>query len=208
MEYKIGDENLEVKIDNLEVTSTLRNSANIGAVPSAVSSYISAVEYGDDCNHVTVLTLDSLPILIDSSATNAVSCGAVGLYEFPECVMLAGNSFASIALSVPATMSQYIADTDADGDFSVGTAATIDGDLSDAGEANLIASTAIAIADQYAASATVGVLADASKTLIDGSSAAKTAYLNMLFDAGEVTVVTDMQLLVSGTIVLEWKYLS
>lgn len=208
MEYKIGDENLDIKIDNLEVTTTLRNSANIGEVPSTVSDYVTAVEYGDDCNHVTVLTVTDLPILVDSAATNAASGGAVALYTFPECVMLAENSFASIALSVPATMSQYIADTDSDGDYSVGTTATADGDLSDAGEANLIASTAIAIANQYAASATAGVLADASKTLIDGSSSAKTAYLNLVFDAGEVTVVTDMQLLVSGTIVLEWKYLS
>lgn len=197
-----ADHSVDVTIGN-----RVLSSKNIGEVPPAVASYITAHEYGDGVNHVTVLTLASLPILVDSSATNAVSLGSVQLYDFPLGKLIAGNSVAYLTLSVPATMSQYIADTDCDGDFSIGTAATVDGDLSDSGEANLIASTAIQIDNGYAASATTGLLADASRTVLDGSTTAKDAHLNLIFDAGEVTVVTDMQLLVSGTIVLEWKYL-
>lgn len=88
-----------------------------------------------------------------------------------------------------------------EGDFSLGTVGTVDVDLADAGEANILASTALG-------PATAGVLARAryaipgSTTPVNNNALNGALFLNLLIDAASVTDGTTPTVLVSGNISL------
>lgn len=86
-----------------------------------------------------------------------------------------------------------------EGDFSLGTVGTVDVDVADAGEANILASTALG-------PAAVGVLARARYAIpgqvapINNNALNGGLFLNLLLDAASVTDGATPTILVTGTV--------
>lgn len=104
----------------------------------------------------------------------------------------AGNIalFATVVyLTVEDTAGELEAD-DFEGDFAIGTAATVDGDVGDAGEANIIASTALEAADSGVSPRTRAT--NSTAQMIDNTDGDLEMNLNLLIDdadiAAEVTL--------------------
>lgn len=88
-----------------------------------------------------------------------------------------------------------------EGDFSLGTAGTVDVDVADAGEANILASTALGPASS-------GVLARARYAIpgqlapVNNNAGIGALFLNLLIDAASITDGSTPTILVSGNISL------
>ncbi len=79
--------------------SALINSANVGAVHTtfANSGTVTAIEYGDGYNHITVLTLTGIE-LGEPDAGNALAFGDT-LYTFPEGIQVVEWFMQNVALT-------------------------------------------------------------------------------------------------------------
>lgn len=87
---------------------------------------------------------------------------------------------------------------DFQGDYAIGTAPTADNDLADAGEANIIASTAIPAAT---AEVSANVRAtNAVQAILDNTAGDLELNLNVLLDADEVTNAQTAVVTVTGTV--------
>lgn len=86
------------------------------------------------------------------------------------------------------------------GDFSIGTLKNADADLADAGDADLVASTArdVATAGGFARAAFDMTLLN--NTLIDNNNGSKGVWLNLLVDALDIADNTSAQIRVSGVL--------
>ena len=83
-----------------------------------------------------------------------------------------------------------------EGDFSIGTVATVDGDLADAGEADIVPSTAIAAATDQISPVTRGASTDAlGGGILDNTDGSLELNLNLLIDdtsiGGAATFTAD-----------------
>lgn len=94
-----------------------------------------------------------------------------------------------------------------DGDFSIGTAATIDGDLADANEANIIPSTALGAATAKLSPVVRGASTDALVGgIIDNTANTLNFNLNLLIDdAAAISGAADFT--VNGTLYLAYLVL-
>ncbi len=94
---------------------------------------------------------------------------------------------------------------DFQGDFSIGTEATIDNDLGDTDEANIIASTAIAAATAEVSASNRS--ANATSVIVDNTAADKELNLNILIDADEITNAVAVNITVTGTVDITYSML-
>lgn len=173
-------------------TGALRTGANNGA---ANGTGVVATEYGDGTIHQTILTLTAHSVTIDGTA---VGFGASKLYDFPEGAICILGAVANLAITAGAG---GIAN-DFDGDFAIGTAGTADGDFGDAGEANIIASTATPQAAAGVSSAKGQSTATECPLYLDGTTTAADLYLNFLVDDADID--SNDTLACTGTVTITW----
>jgi len=169
-----------------------------GSVPTAVSDYVTAVEYGDGRHHCTVLTIASLAISTTDNGT-AGHAGGTKIYDFPKGYIQIDGGSQNITLM---TADGTGIPNDAVLDIGVGStvAATDVETLSGTNEDiinkdDITLSSALSAANQMVAEVTGGG--------IDGTSTAVDAYLNVAGTAA--TCDADGTLTISGTITIYWK---
>lgn len=132
------------------------------------------------------------PHLVPFQVDVSLADGAPGLGSAVISGLPQGNImlFAALAYVTFTKVSGAVTDTFA-GDFSVGTVATADGDVSDAGEANICASTELLAADgvtprtRALMTNSSGVLA--SPLFLDNTAGDLEANLNVLIDDGSIS---------------------
>lgn len=110
--------------------------------------------------------------------------GSVALFGLPEGNILILGAVAYVILSSSASGIT----TTFDGDISLGTAATADGDVSDSNEANIIPSTALGAATAKVSPRVRAVSTTAiSGTIIDNTAGTAIVYLNVLIDDAAIS---------------------
>ena len=141
-----------------------------------------------------------LRITVDESMTFTGSTG-VAVFQtavlagLPEGNILIHGAVANLTFTGPT--SGDLAD-DFEGDYSVGTVPTADNSLGDAGEADIVASTAIAAATSEASANNRGT--QATQSIADNTASALEVNLNVLIDADEITNAVAVAIAVTGTI--------
>lgn len=176
----------------LTATAAIKTGANNGA---ANGTGVVATEYGDGTIHQTVLALTAHSVSINGAA---VGFGTSKIYDFPEGAVCVLGAVANLAITAGAG---GIADN-FDGDFSLGTVGTADANVSDAGEANIIASTATPQASAGVSSAKGQSTATECPLYLDGTSTAADLYLNFLIDDADIS--SNDTLACTGTVTITW----
>lgn len=130
-----------------------------------------------------------------TGTTATIEFATVALAGLPEGNILLLGAVANLTFTGPTSANLT---NDFEGDYSVGTVPTADTDLSDTGEANIIASTPIPAAT---AEVSANVRAtNATQAIIDNTDGSGEINLNVLIDADEVTNATTVIITVTGTI--------
>jgi hypothetical protein len=134
-----------------------------------------------------------------SVADGAPGFGSVVLGDIPEgnILLLGAVSYLRFATADADVVAAF------DGDFSIGTAPTVDNDLADTGEADLIASTPIG-----AATAKVSPLVratNATQSIIDNTDGSLEVNLNLLIDDAAISGAADFT--VDGVVMLSYVVL-
>ena len=88
-----------------------------------------------------------------------------------------------------------------DGDYSIGTVATVDNDVADAGEADIIPSTALGAATAGVSALVRG--ANATQVILDNTDGSLEVNLNLLIDDASVSA-DDQDFTVSGVLSLAY----
>lgn len=154
-----------------------------------------ATEYGDGSFHKTVLKCTAKSISTDDVAGSGANAHCT-LYTFPKGAIVISGAFVNMSCSRVAT---GIA-ANADGDVAIGTViADTTGTPLSSTEVDIMPNTAIA---QLVTGAGVIHGQKAAASYHDGTTTAKTAYLNILFDDADSSA--DDHLLVTGTVTLYW----
>lgn len=147
--------------------------------------------------HQSVITLVDLPITVAN--TTGVSFGGEEIFSFPEGrILILGATVADVTFDLTdAGNVTPIEDTDG-GDIAVGTTAPTDGTLTGS-DVNIIPSTSIDPISGGVAGATLVASAH-----IDGTSAAISAFFNVLIDDADVGDTASDVILVSGVVTITW----
>lgn len=202
----------ESQLFNRLRTSVRTNKKNIGSVPTAVSSYITAKEYGDGINNKALLTITDLPFPLGAiAATNAIQVAGIQLYDFPVAKILPGNSMLSLTFSYASALSSYIS-TALDGDFGLGTTEVDSAQAlgTDTSDVDIVPSKAISLT-VAGLGATVSSQAAAGNVsaILDGTATALDCFLNLAIDTGEFqAIATDFPLTVTGYVMLDYTILA
>lgn len=181
------------------------NTFDLGAVATAVSAYVTAVEYGNDVIKKTVLTCTALPVTISDDA-GVAQYGGVQVYDFPEGLVafLGGVIDGSLTAGVTGTI---IATWD--GDVALGTATATTGATLTGTEADLLQSTAVTQAVAKVANVDAVSLATAltesGARWHDGTATAKDMFLNFVID--DDATHTAGTAAFTGTITFTWMNL-
>ena len=183
----------------LEENEGFRTTAGAGAVPTALASYVTAIERGNGVVHQTILTMTALPVTLTDDAGNGQYV-ATKLYDFPQGLLhlLGAVLDADIVLLTPFIDA-------AEGDVGVGTAAipdAADAIGTVAAEDDIIPTTAIA-AMTAKAGPIDAMSADAENVQSDGTATAKDLYLNLMID-DNVAHTTKAGNLITGTLTFTW----
>lgn len=177
------------------------STSGIGSVPSAVSAYVTAAEYGSGDTHKTILTIDALPISTTDNGT-AGHGGGSQVYDFPQgYLIIAGSSMAWDTITSDGTGLP----NDSALELGLGTTAATSAMASLTGTTeDLIAgdgftlSSSLSAVNRYKATVSAG-------NIIDGSVTAKDAYLNVACSVA--TADADGTLTVSGEVTVIWQSL-
>jgi hypothetical protein len=153
----------------------------------------------DDVLQKVVIPVKNVTI---SVVDGAPGYGSVALAGLPE-----GNV---LFLGAVAYLQLLTADADItttfDGDYSIGTAATVDGDLADANEADIIPSTALGAATAKLSPVVRGVSTDAlGGLIIDNTANTLNFNLNLLIDDAAISGAANFT--VNGTLYLAYLVL-
>lgn len=172
-----------------------------GTVPSVTG--LAGAEVGNSIVHRTTLTLTNVAFPITRDGGDDSGYGALKIYEFPEGAVIVDATIASLSVDVSAEAN--ISDTGS-GDFAIGTAGTTDSNVATPGD-NINILTATELTDPFVAGVGSGsrvAKTSGDPTFVDGTSSAVEAFLNLAFDAGDVTT-GDGTAVVSGTIIINWR---
>lgn len=177
-------------------------SANrCGNIPSGVAG-LSVIECGIGAVRQTVLNFDKFAVTTGN--TTGASFGSAKIYSFPQGVI---NFLGCVAYFPEISwVGSSIADAGS-GDYSIGTTATADATLSGT-EVNILPSTAML--DPF-----VGGVGRSNArshltaaTIIDGSTTALDAYLNVIIDDDDVSNgAADDDVLFTGQVIITWANL-
>lgn len=186
---------VDAKTGQLIRNATSNNGAKNG-------STVTVDEYGDDINHLTVLTCTALPIAISDDA-GVAQYGGVKVYDFPEGFIVTEGAMVTGDLTGYASLIDTF-----DGDISLGTVTATTGATLTGTEADVLQSVALATAvAEVAAVDAVSVataLTESGARWFDGTATAKDLFLNFVIDdngahgAGTATF--------TGTIRIPWKF--
>jgi len=179
--------------------SESRVSKGVGSVSTAG---ITVKEYGSESLHKTVLTLNNVALPVVSVADGR-GVGGVKIYDFPSGYI---NNFGCISsLSIGVGDEDDFTDATPEGDIGVGTVLPANADAlgTDATDDNFGTATAFTM-DAYAASANIPPEALA---VFDGTSSAISIFLNAAVDAADIDDDVTANLIVSGTITINWSNL-
>lgn len=146
-----------------------------------------------------VVTVKNLTVNV-AAATTAVGFGTAVLGDLPEgnILFLGAVSYLSFAGS---GADANLVDT-WNGDYAIGTVATVDVDVADAGEADIISSTAIGPATAEAIARTRGT--NATQVIFDNTDNSLEINLNLLIDAADITDSTNVNITVNGEVMLSY----
>lgn len=181
---------------------------NIGAKNGAT---VTAVERGDGYQHQTVLTLASTPLQLNGGATNTIQYGGVKIYDFPEGLIQIDGCLAAVTIAMAGAMSAYFNNGTPEGDLSVGSSIADSAEAlgsSDTSDDDMVGAFAFTMTD-YAVAAAVKGLSDqvtAAALRQNGTATAVDGNLNAVVDADEMASIGAIILLVSGTIILNWRF--
>ena len=170
---------------------------NVGAVNG---STVSAVEYGSDALHQTVLTLTATPIaMVDAT----VQGGGVKIYDFPEGRIGILGCVASLAPTTTSVIASTI-NSGVVGVWSIGSAVAAANAALTSTEADMLPSTAWTSSTTIdVAAATVTGALVASSAQIDGTTTAVDMYLNACV-TGATDIDADGTVTWTGTITITW----
>ena len=142
----------------------------------------------------------SLDVDLTFTGSTGVAVGATAqVLALPEGNILLLGAVANLTFTGPTDANLT---DDFQGDFSLGTVPTADNDLADSGEADIIASTAIAAATSEVSANNRGT--NATQAILDNTGATLEVNLNVLLDADEVTNAEDVVVTVTGTVDLAY----
>lgn len=185
----------DLTAEDIVMSGDLTTTQNVGTANTGVT----AVEYGNGVQHVTVLTVSQVDALtLDDDA--ALADGYL-LYTFPAGVIVVNNAYMSMAIT--AGSSDLQADTP---DVGLGTLegsdaqATLDAD--DAACENIITGQTAADANGTATVATIGGV-----SLAITAAADHTVFFNAAATWSD-DEQTDLTADIAGTVVLEWTLLA
>ena len=178
-------------------------TAQNGAIPSAVSPYITVEEFGDNTIHRTVLTCTALPLSITDDA-GVAQYGGVKVYEFPLGLIatLMARIEGALTLGVTGTIINAFTGVNALGTVTATTGATLV-----SGEATWLQSTANATASSKVATiSSVSIatqLTEAGSRVFDGRSTRAPVFLN--FAIADDATHTSGTGTFTGTISFVWS---
>ena len=180
------------------VTSAADQKTSSG-VGTANGTGVSATEYGNGVVHKTVLALTDHAVALTDEA-GVAAYGGSKVYDFPEGAVLVLGATANLAV----TKSSAGVDVDWNGDFGVGTVTAGNNAALATTEQDILPTTATPQASAGATTAT-GQSTATEIAVLDGTSTAKDAYLNVLVDDGDQDVTsTACNLIFNGTITISW----
>lgn len=137
-----------------------------------------------------IFRVEDLPISVTGGASTAAGFGTVVVGDFPEGNILFLGAVAYMQFSGSDTIA-----TDWEGDYGIGSTATIDATLSDT-DANIINSTAIAAATLGASLRTRGI--GSTQVILDNTDGSLELNLNLITDDNDVTDSTTIEMTVAG----------
>jgi hypothetical protein len=168
--------------------------SNVGAVNGGT---VSAVEYGSEMMHKTVLTLAATPV----SVTDANAYGSVKIYDFPEGRILVLGVTASIQWAVTSDRTATI-NVNAGLAWALGSAQASNTSLTST-MVDMLPSTEKTLSVAAAGLNTASTAALTTTGQIDGTATAVDAYLNCAFATG-TDIDGDGALTATGTITITW----
>jgi hypothetical protein len=191
-----------VKIKNEPLGDAAVKNIQKLIVPEAVAT---VTEYGSEYGFRTsVIEFTKAANLVTRAGDLDDGYGSLKLATFPKGRIWVHGAVGTLS-NVDVSDSANIGDTGS-GDYSFGTAATanttLDGTAVDLAPSAALIDPFVAGVGAAAASSVL-----AAGALFDGSSAAIPIYLNMAFDAGDVTTGNGAADL-AGKITIQWSYLS
>lgn len=173
-------------------------ASTAGSVPSATSPYITITEEGNGLIHQTVLTLSGLPITMRDTEQG----GGAKIYSFPLGRLLYLGGTASIAVTTTSVLASTL-NAGVTCNWGVGTVTQANGTVATTEQDLINVQAFVSSATINVAGATVAGVGVASVTPHDGTSTAKSAFLNLAV-AGATDIDANATVTVSGTIRLTW----
>lgn len=176
-------------------------SSQRASVPTAVASTVFAADsvFGDF--HSTVVRMAGVPVT--AANTTGISFGGTKILQFPEGKLYVISSYLREEITFGLSNEGNVTPITGamGGDIAIGTTAPTDGTLTGT-DVDLIPSTSIdPISDGS------GLTLLAAVATLDGTSAAKAAYMNVLIDDADVANAASDILEVSGVWVVNWVYM-
>lgn len=161
---------------------------------------VAAKQLGNQAIQRTVLTLTNAAVPLTDEA-GVVAYGGLKIYDFPAGLILFLGAVADLAL----TKSSAGVNANWDGDVGLGTVTASNNATLSSTEQNLIPTTPTPQASAGATTADCKSTSTESGAILDGTSTAVDAYLNLLVDDADHDVTgTACNLIVNGTITLTW----
>lgn len=169
------------------------------AVGTVAGTGVTVVESGSGILNKTVLTFTDVDVALTDNA-GTVAYGGLKVYDFPAGAILILGAVADLDL----TKSSAGVNADWDGDFGVGTVTAGNNNALATTEQNIIPTTATPQAVAGVTTAN-GQSTATENAVIDGTSTAVDAYLNILVDDADHDVTsTPCNIIVNGTLTLHW----
>ncbi len=173
--------------------------ANVGA---AAGTGVVAVETGFGNFKTTTLTFTDTPVVLADEA-GVVAYGGLKVYDMPQGYIYMQSAVSNLAI----TKSSAGVNDNWDGDIGVGTVTAANDATLSVTEQNIIPTTAT---PQAAAGATTGdaVSTATEHAILDGTTTAVDVFVNLLVDDADHDVTTTpCNLILNGTLVLNWIFM-
>jgi len=180
----------------LDSGGDLRNISNVGAVNTGVT----AVEYGDGYQHHTVLTVSQADAV--TVADNAALCDGYLLYTFPAGEIIVEN----VSVSMATTLAEDSANAAAEGCVGtvLGSAAAATCGADAAGLEDLLGP--ITTADMAGTPDVLTVAVGAGTPVVLATAGSHLVHWNICSTWGN-TAGADLTGDISGTVVIDWKFM-
>lgn len=180
-----------------DVDMDMAPSTSVGAVPPALEATCVATEEGDGVIHKTTLTLDALA----QAVVNGTEYQSTKVYEFPAGRILVLGVTASIAQTTTSELASTL-NASSTGALGIGTAAASATTLATT-MVDLLPSTAFTSSATIDVAGTAVGAALAASAQFDGTSTAKSVYVNTAY-ATTGDVDADATQTLSGNVTITW----